>query len=91
MSNRCNVSDRSLLRENGIDVIQVIVGVLIARIIVVWMDVVKHYVCWVTYSEDEYHEAYIKFNSRWRSALLSTVIIIVVIIIILAWYTRYKY
>lgn len=90
MSTTCSVSDRSVLVENGINVVQVIVGVLIARIVVVWMDVVKHYVTWITYSDDEYHEEYTKFNARWRSALLSTVIIIVIIILIMTWYYRYQ-
>jgi len=79
----------SIFGRYGINVIALLLGVLIARIVVVWVDVLEYYVDWkVSTNSIESQRDRIQFHLRWKSALLSSVLIILVVIIIYVWYTK---
>lgn len=84
---KCDIKRSSALTQSGIDLVQIIIAVLIARIVVVWMDTVSRYSRSLTYYE-RYNEEYRLFHSRWRSSVLSTLVIGGVIIVIYSWYIR---
>lgn len=83
----CSIKRQSVLTESGIDIVQIIIAVLIARIVVIWMDVVARYARSLTYRH-QLNDEYRLFHSRWRSSIISTGIITGVIIIIYSWYIR---
>lgn len=83
----CEIKRTSALTQAGTDLVQIVIAVLIARIVVVWMDVIARYARSLTYSERR-NEEHRLFHSRWRSSIISTAIITGVIIAIYSWYIR---
>lgn len=75
--------------DDRINVFEILLGILIARIIVLWIGVVQHYVEWkFNYDEDTICDCRNKLSYKFYAAILSTCIIMIIIIVIYSWYSK---
>lgn len=77
------------MSDSKINIFEILLGVLIARIIVLWLGVAQHFTEWkFNYDEGSVCHCKDKLLYKLYAATLSTCIISIIIIVIYSWYSK---
>lgn len=74
---------------SGVNVISIVIGILIGRIVIIWAGTVASYSKYTMSCENKKRaEDYQEYNDSLKGSILVTAVVVVIIILIYSWYKK---